>query len=44
MVPPEKLRGLGRRNALIAGAGAAILAGRAPVFVRPSRVFYQREV
>ena len=34
MAQPEKLRGHGRRNALIAGAGAVILAGLALVFVR----------
>ena len=34
MAQPEKLRGHGRRNALIAGSGAVILAGLALVFVR----------
>jgi adenylate cyclase len=34
MAQPEKLRGHGRRNALIAGAGAVILAGLALMFVR----------
>jgi adenylate cyclase len=34
MAQPEKPRGHGRRNALIVGAGAVILAGLALVFVR----------